>query len=481
MIGQAFENIASMFAPPSAQEIAGYAQANKLRTENEGLEALMQLAGDPNADLNAFDRYGAATGMFNPNQGFGARDMADATQRYGYDTASADRRYNTDVTANTTLQTNRLDNQTRAIGDLFGPLSQGQVRPEVPDEFMQAIGLPGAAAVEGAPKPLSESEVEGALLQDAIGTGMLGPKDAADLYRGGINIEQVIGADIDGDGVGDPVNVARGDAIGRTPYNNPGSAPAPQTKNYRTPDGRTGTAVWEPGSRLLADAATGEPLPEGTITGDIADAGGGVFSSTTSNQTDATRLESEVNYYLGRVNAMRELLAQNPGIAGVPGTIRGFAQDAMAFVNEMATAYGPETPIRPEDVAEMAERFGASGNYDPAIRKFRALAIELAYARAKAADPSGEVNVREFEQHLSAFNGGLAGNQGVMPAVDALEDSLRSRLATQVQTLRHPGQDAPASNRGEFAQPAAPAARPRATNAQGDVIEWDGTAWVPVQ
>ena len=85
----------------------------------------------------------------------------------------------------------------------------------------------GAGEVAGAPKPLSESEVEGQLLQDAIGTGMIGPKDAADVYRSGINIEQVIGADIDGDGTNDPVNVARGSAIGRQPFINPGSAPAP--------------------------------------------------------------------------------------------------------------------------------------------------------------------------------------------------------------------------------------------------------------
>jgi hypothetical protein len=447
-IGAAMENIASIFAPPSAQDIAGYALADKARTEARGLESLYGMAGDPDADMGAFDRWGAATGQWNPNQGFGARDMSDATTRRGDDIQAGTQRYGYDTQAATQTSNNVRDNQTRAITELFGARDPYHDQPAAPDEFMDVIGLPGVPAMPGRDKPLSETEVEGAILSDAYGQGLVGTKDAADIYRGDIPIEQVIGADIDGDGKGDPVNVARGSAIGRQPYTNPGSAPAKGFKSWTSPSTqRSGIAITDPATGTITDNASGQPLPPDAIIGDVTDAGGGVFSSTTSNQTDATKSEAEVNFYLGRVNAMRDLLTNNPGIAGAPGMIRGFVQDAQAFSREMTAAYGDD-PIMPEDVGAMAERFGAAGDYDPAIRRFRALAVELAYAKAKAADPSGEVNVREFEQHFNDFNGGLAGNEGVIPPLDELEDSLRSRLTSQVQTLRNPGQQPPPSNKG---------------------------------
>lgn len=485
-IGQAFENIASMFAPPSAQEIAGYAQANKLRTENEGLEALMHLAGDPNADLNAFDRYGAATGMFNPNQGFGARDMADATQRYGYDTASADRRYDTDVTAGTTLATNRLDNQTRAIGDLFGPLSQGQVRPEVPDEFMSAIGLPGAAAVEGAPKPLSETEVEGALLQDAIGTGMIGPKDAADLYRSGINIEQVIGADIDGDGVNDPLNVARGDAIGRQPYNNPGSAPAKGFKSWTSPTtGRSGIAVTDPATGSVTDNASGQPLPPDAILADVN--APGVEGLTTATAGAAQRQVMAIDSALATAGELQRLINASPASGGLVGSIRGGLQDLIATGGELGQlAQSLQVQTQSDIAAGILDADAAAAAqmaFDPSIPARQALTVLLATQIAKAQSPDRVSNelLRSITRSLGEGSI-LANQQRTSASLDALIGDLRMRRDV-LGPYGTKGSEMPISpDVRPQSDPAQGIARPRAVNPQtGETIEFDGDAWVPVQ
>ena len=377
MIGAAFENLSSLFAPPAPQDVMAYAQAAKARKEQEGLESLYGLAGDPNADPGALDRWGAATGAWNPTQGFGARDMADATERHGIGVASADRRYGVDVGAETSRANNLLSTQAGVVGDLFGPLNPGQVRPSVDEEIMGTFNLPGVGGEQGLPKPLSESEVEGQLLTDAIAGGMVGPQDAATAYRSDIPVEQIVGEG------GDPLFVNRGDAVGAQPYVNPGSQPAMRFVTYKTPDGQTGTAILNPVDGSAVDQSSRQPLPPGSITGDVIDEGGGALTSGV--QSDFDRRAFALTGALSTIDSLNEMVASNPSSQGAVGALRGTAQDIMQTGTELGRAFGGTIAEVNDAVANgMIDAGVATQMYDPAIPAIDMMMNVLAWQYAKS-------------------------------------------------------------------------------------------------
>jgi hypothetical protein len=476
MIGAAFENIASIFAPPSAQEIAGYATAEKLRKENEGLEQLYGLAGDPNADMGALDRWGAATGAWNPTQGFGARDMNDATNRYGIDTTASTARRGQDVSASTAITTNAATNKANLIGDMFQPLSQGQSRPAVPGEIMDDYGIPGLAEALGQPKPLSETEVEAQLLTDAITNGMIGPKDAADAFRGDIPVEQIVGFD------DKPMFVPRGSAIGQEPFVNPGSTPAASVKTYRTPDGRSGTAKWDPTTQALTDVATGELLPQGTVIGDVTDTAEGMTTSANSEVQGRGLAITSGLETLGRVE---KLIAENPSSQGIAGLVRGTAQDVLQTGNELGQLFGGTMEEVATAAANDPELQAIVGEmYDPNIPAIEMLTNVLAwqYAKSFAGSRVSNEQLRIAKQAVGA--GSVFGNQqSSLARMRELRNLFQTEgrrlspmLPPEISAGLGPLLDAPSPETSGGA-----AARPRAVNKQtGEVLEFDGEAWLPV-
>lgn len=310
------------------------------------------------------------------------QDIGSADSRYGYDLASQDRRYGTDVDRQTRLDTDR----------------------QTTDE-----------------------------LRAAILSGM-GPDAQQDFAMSDVELAQVVGAD----GV-TPEYVNRPDAVGRQPFVNQGGQSGREVFAYQTPDGRRGTAVFNPNDGSLQDAATRETLPAGTTTAKIE--GGDANSAlgaTDRNVGDANEIVANAEYGLARAAAFRQHLQANPGVLGVPGRIRGMAQDlGQAFI-EMGAAYGDGTIKSLEDVQAAASRLAGGGGYDPAIAQAMAFALEMAYLDAKAQDPSGEVNVRELERNLAVYDGGIAGNEKVLATLDNLESRYSDQLSIQAPRLRNP-------------------------------------------
>lgn len=334
---------------------------------------------DPNASMSAV-RMGDAT----TRRG---QDIGSADARYGYNLASADRRYDTDVTRQTALDTDRM----------------------------------------------SADELRASIL-----SGM--PIDAQrDFAMSDVELAQVIGED----GT-TPEYVTRRNAVGREPFVNQGGQSGRELFAYQTPDGRRGTAVFDPNTGTLEDARSGSPLPEGTTTAKIE--GGDANSAlgaTDRNIGDANEIVANAEYGLERARQFREHLMANPGVLGVPGRIRGIAQDiGQAFI-EMGAAYGDGTIKSLEDVQMAAQRLAGNGPYDPAIAQAMAMALEMAYLDAKMQDPSGEVNVRELERNLAVYDGGIAGNEKVLATLDVLESRLNDRINVNAARLRNP-QGAPA-------------------------------------
>ena len=452
-LGQAFNNLAGAFGPPSAGDMAAYATAQATREKSARLADLYSRAGTD------FDKANVAAGNYTPSQSYYAVDTADetarrgqdmtsATARYGYDQGLVGTKYTADTTAATSRANNAADNeralkvgQIDAQAAALGTLADPDGRQSLPQWTLEDM-FPNATALDAAPSiaPRSETEVLGGIIEN------MSPEDQLSLALGSDAPVKVMGPD-------GPVFMAPGEAA-RTnalAYIDKGSTAGAELFSYETPDGRQGSAIFDPASQTLVDANTKEVLPAGTRTakiegGSARDALGG----TTSNVTGGNETIATARYGLGRVDAFEKLLTENPGILGVTGMVRGFAQDMVAAADEAFAAYGgADAPVSIDQVRELSARVGANGNYDPAIAQAQAFAVEMAYLQAKMQDPSGEVNVRELERQLGLYNGGIAGNQKVLANLAVLRQQLNERL-TYGEDVR---QGAPTA-----ATPAAPAA-----------------------
>lgn len=414
-LGQAFSNLAAAFAPPSGGDLSGYAAAAAKKAEAARLAQLFDYSKSPTFDQTQFDRMGVATGNYAPTQSYYAVDTGAATDRRGQDISAATSRANTTDTVRGSV-----------ISNLFSPLNQGQVRPDVPLDIASTVGLPAVGAAQGMPKPLSETEVKGAILQG------LPKADQSATVLSDIPVEQIASEGRGG------VYARRSDAVGKSVYDKPTSS-ATETQNYRTPEGKEGSAFFDRGTNAWRDTATQQPIPQGSITYNTSLQGGGADTGvgpTTANKTKWQGQVAEADYALGRIGTFEQLLQSNPGALGVAGGIQGFIQEAQQGVKEIAAMYGDNDYVKSlEDLAAKAGEAARAGGWDPAIAQARLMALEMAYMEIKSQDPSGEVNVRELERVLPMFNGGFAGNQPVLDALQITKQRWAERKANATSAL----------------------------------------------
>lgn len=202
---QAASNLAGLFEPPSGAEAANWASANAKREEASRLQQYYSQSQDPNVNLDALSRTGIGAGVLNfGNSKYGV-DQGEATTRRGQDvTAATSRANNTDDNARA-LEGNRIT----GLADLYGPLSQGQIRPELPPEVAGHFGIEAALPqVAGAPKPLSETEYNAGTI-----AGM-SPEMQRAIAFGNTPIDPVVTPN-------GPRNALRPDAVGQVPYDAP--------------------------------------------------------------------------------------------------------------------------------------------------------------------------------------------------------------------------------------------------------------------
>jgi len=415
------------------------AKAAALNAETGRLGWLFDNARAPGAAPAQIDLPAIAAGVYKPDQSFYSVDQGNAV-----DLA------NNRADNETSRANNAADNGTKLgvaqLNAVAQPLSPGQVLNlpptlagmyGVPAEQRGAINagqgdtvyLPDGSALSGTPKPLTKSEVEGGILAS------LPPEMQHALLGSDINVEQIVTPD-------GPRFVPRSAAINQEPYSKPTAGAQPKTANYQTPDGRTGSArlsdlgVW-------LDSQTGEALPQGSATfnlqaqGTPGDLG---IQPTVANQTEANRTEGRLMVMKNLVDQYRALLQNNPGIIGIPGTVRGTAQDLVSVIGEFSQAFGdlePNAQVTEDMVTSVARQIAP--NRDPAIQQARLLASDLAYKYAQAQNPSGEVSRQAFERALETLTGGmLRNNQSALEALDGV-DAMISREAAGVGVLRNPG------------------------------------------
>lgn len=78
-IGQAFDNLSSLFAPPTGQDAYAWSEANASRQKAQRLQDFFNYANGPAPDRTKLDALGIGTGAFNPNQSYYAVDQGNAT------------------------------------------------------------------------------------------------------------------------------------------------------------------------------------------------------------------------------------------------------------------------------------------------------------------------------------------------------------------------------------------------------------------
>lgn len=374
-LGAAFQNIASIFAPPSAQDMVGYTTAAGKKAENERLAWLFDNPNDPLADRKA-----TMAGVYAPTSSYYAVDQNTATDRRGQD-----------ITASTALATNAADN-TRAleaerIAGQFGladafmtPLDQGQVQPGLPAGIASAFDLPAFPRTDGAPKPLSETEVKGLERQDLREKGVL-----TDTYV----LDSILGENgpVKVDGAQGPVFMSPGEAArtGAAAYVDPGTPAKPENGMAVLADGTQVPAIQDTVTGRWKHAQTGQELPADVKVYDTPKPTGtneelGV-GKTTANRIDQQL--TDVAIAKDTATKLRELIATSPASQGVVGWLRGTTQNVVQTGGELGEYFGGGMAEVAKAIETGAADANLAGNFDPNIPAIEMMANLLAFQYAK--------------------------------------------------------------------------------------------------
>lgn len=198
-IAQAASNLASLFAPPTGADAAGWATARAKNAEADAKSAAARRLADvydyarsQGYDRAMADRMAVGAGVYTPSQSYYAVDTGAATSRAN--------------NANTV--------RGGLIGQMYQPLNPGQVRPDVPANIAGIVGLPELAGVAGLPRPLSETEAKAADYQALRANGSLTDQMLLDTILGKETPVQAVGTG------GTPVFMSPGAAVrtGAQPY-----------------------------------------------------------------------------------------------------------------------------------------------------------------------------------------------------------------------------------------------------------------------
>lgn len=249
-LAKAFDNLSEVFKTPSGADVYGYVKANAEREKAARLSALFNDPNDPD-----FDRKNIAVGNYTPVQSFSAQSQNDATTRRNADVSARSaidianinnagalaRLYAQPITVSDG-QTVVLPAQTAAATDL-----PGMFRGNITLNQGQTATTPTGEVIAGPAKPPSETEIKAAIL------GRLPANEQRAVALAPAGVSAVVGPD------GEPVNKFTADTVGNAPYTP--DTRQPQNGNYKTADGKVGTATFNNGTRKWVDTQTGVELP----------------------------------------------------------------------------------------------------------------------------------------------------------------------------------------------------------------------------
>lgn len=443
---QAASNIASLFEPPSGADAAGWATADAKRAEAKRLADFFKYQTGPDYDRETADRMGVGAGSFTPNQSFYRVDQDNATSR-----------------ANNAADNARAIQQTEisSLTDLFKPVSEDAMRPEIPADVAGRLGVNRSLpAVQGNRSPVSETEWSAAQRERLRQDGQLGDSDILDLIFSDKTPVQAVGED------GRPTFMLPGAAVrtGAEPFVNGGSEPKPDVVNYRAPDGRAGTAVYD-AELGLVDTQSRQPLPQGTQTfkSQAQGTADDVLGQSTQNRIDKQLIDAAVAKDVAV--KLRDMVATSPASQGVVGWLRGTAQNVIAAGGEVGQYFGGSVDDIQKRIANGLEDQDLAGAFDTNIPAIELMANVLAfqYAKLQGADRLSNEMVRATRSALGLD--GLTANQ--QSSVARLNQAIKM-IESQEGILR--GARGGGVNAVESAAPPAPP--PAAIDNGGAVERW---------
>ncbi|WP_068314926.1 hypothetical protein [Polycladidibacter hongkongensis] len=422
VIGAAFSQLAQAFAPQDPRTALGWLEYQSQKNEQQSRNEAWQMLRN---SLSPQDYSGARVMGSDYLRALPEYDLYNRSKEEGARPEDLDASiYAVHGKAPNTFAGQRVGEDAALLKALavesLKPVAEGETRFIAP-EVMQALGISDTEQ-RGSQKPRSESEVKGAMLGQAFAEGRISSADVARDYKSGVNVETVTGEG------GRPELVVRSDAIGQTPYRQP-SGGAFSVKNYKLPDGRSGTAHINVNTGEIVDAVTREPLPQGALIGEAKSDGLKDFTNT--NVTDRNRQLYALDNLQEQINRGRELLADNPALAGISGSVLRAMQDAAQTTRDLAQyVFKDENGlVTPDTLAQLAEAVEKEGGYDPTFSQYNRWLLSMAYAMASAENPQGEVSRFALERQLEALQGGglLANSESVGASLDQIERDIGIR------------------------------------------------------
>lgn len=423
-LGTAFDNLAAAFATPSGADVAGYARGAAEREKAARIAELFANPDDPN-----FDRKNIAVGNYSPIQSFYAQDQNNSTTRRGQD-----------VAAGTSRDVANINNAGALARQFALPIQTAQgATTTLPAQTQAATGLPGTISgafvtapgdtvtrdgvtiATGAPKPMTNAEVAGAILQGL-------PKNeqrAVALAPAGVSA--IVGPE------GTPTNVFTADSVGKTPYEK--DTRQPQIANYKTPAGAQGTAMLDKDSGKWIDTQTKQEVPAGSQTytaslqGDKDQTG---LGTGTKNNIDSMLVDLSLTESTSK--SLRNIVANNPAVQGIAGNIRGTVQDVLQAGGEVGQLFNVNMKKMEADIAAgrvdpvIAQKFA---NFDPNIPAAAMLETLLTAQVAKLLDPNGRISNDRYQQVAKAIGaGGWTSNTAkTIATLDQVDKMIADRRA----------------------------------------------------
>lgn len=183
-VGRIFHSISDLFAGDSGER-ATLDQMTKARATKEEADRrsfLFSQAQDETVPWSTLDRLSFGTGLQHGSQTLEAVDRNNATARYGHDTQAATSRANNAADNERALQQTGLTNANAVTLKMLDPVAEGATR-FVPPSLAGLYGVPDqqngniatqpgerivtadGRTIDGAPKPLSETEMIAAITQ----------------------------------------------------------------------------------------------------------------------------------------------------------------------------------------------------------------------------------------------------------------------------------------------------------------------------
>lgn len=426
-LATSFDNLAEAFKTPSGSDISGYATASATREKAARLADMYRYAQDPAYDQTRADRMGVAAGNYAPSQSYYAVDEGtDATLKTNAATNAASlavadknnagalaRQFALPITVSDGANV-VLPAQTAAATGL-----PGMFRGNVTTKPGETVTLPTGDVIKGTPIAPTDSQVKGAILQG------LPQNEQRAVGLQGVGVSPVL------DAKGEPTNVLTPDAAGRTPYNV--DTRQPQIANFKTPDGRVGTASLDKDTGKWKETQTGAELPAGTQTYTAnlqGDKGATGLGASTQNNIDQQLVDLALTESTSK--QLRNIVTKNPAVQGLAGHIRGTVQDMVQAGGEVGQLFNVNIKKMQDDIAagrvdpEVAKRFS---NFDPNIPATAMLETLLTAQVAKVLDPNGRISNDRYEQVAKALgSGGLMGNTAkTVATLDQLDKVMADR------------------------------------------------------